>query len=258
MNIKTFAALIGIGALAATATALLTNTPETKSAIRTALQSAASDVSGGAAINEALREQLQNENVTRKQWNIEARRINDTNSRHTFWFAAKKLPPTVIGQRLLGDCEQGECSVKPDVAKARAAKWRYEIRGTVGDWKVGRVHAAPYFAAGLKAWANANADAIWLGGAKQAKAKCLAKATAAQCRSLLSHASDCWALFDAGGELERMCRHGITRMLPGTHPDLGAACDPTDGQDWRPINCVTRKPPQAALDEARVEVDLTE
>jgi hypothetical protein len=191
------------------------------------------------------------ESVVVKAWNDTLRDYNDNRKTYTFWFAAKTLPPKAAGQKLLGECGAGACSVQPLLSGARAAKWSYEIVGQLGDWKLGKVTAAPYFANGLKEWAANDVDAVFLGSPQRVKAACLAHFTALQCSTLLPNASDCWALFDAEGALDRTCMHGRYGSLPGTHEDLGQPCSPTDGQAWVPIDCVTSKGPRGAIEDAK-------
>lgn len=257
MNFKSIATGLGILTLAAGSiyvASKTTLTAEDKSKIVTALEATAAALPADkdTSLDETLTEQLQAEGVSLKQWNEQARLNNDNRSVHKFFFLARTLPPEYIGSKLLGRCVNQKCGLLPSYPKAKPATWSYDIVHEAGGWKMARVVASEYFARGLKAWADSDSDnAHWLGGPGQIKQRCLSRFGAVACRAAIASVSQCWALFDSEGALDRTCMHGRYGSLPGTHPDLGQPCDPTDGQAWVPIDCVTSKGAGGAIDDAK-------
>lgn len=114
-------------------------------------------------------------------------------------------PPTVIGDRVLGDCAGGRCVVvQPNGCTAELA-YRFTVSPAVSGWRLVEVRAHPYFAGGWQAMATAAGASnlrFWA-ARKDVAAACLAVLSAANCRTLLGGIAPCWRRADG-----THCRYG--------------------------------------------------
>lgn len=225
------------------------------SRLRQLLVAAAALVLGGLGLDQALHDAGQ---AAAPKWNCSewaqvAQRYSDLQQQETFYVAVPtgSAVPSVVGDRVLGDCAGGVCTIKP-ASCSDAATWTYKAGAPLGGKVIIRARAPLYVAEGLRRWVGGLTGGLWLGSFGQAVSTCLSLTTAANCRTMLGGVSDCWLLSDG-----RLCRYG---RLYGPGEGGASACPALDA-GARPMPCeVSRGAGSELADVARAfnATDLSE
>jgi hypothetical protein len=178
-------------------------------------------VAGVATIPLALKQSAQELQYTCAEWQRDIQRFNDVQERDTFYIAVQvgATIPNHSGDRLLGDCSGGTCTIAPPDQCDGSVTYTYDCGPAVNGWRVCSIFAPPYFAKGWKNEASTNAQFKWLGGFSTAVGKCLEVLTGQECMDAFDADRSCW-LLDTGG----CCRYGLRGCEPTASGLNGAAC----------------------------------
>ena len=209
-------------------------------------------IAGGIAVGLALNQagQSMTPPVTCAEWNASAATWQDAQQGERAILAVKSGAeiPKAVGDRLLGDCVGGICTVKPQACE-QAVTYSYQCGplvnlGEPGSWRLCEVRAPLYFLGAWKAVATATPGSFrFFGGFGEAQSSCLALTSGANCLALFDAGARCWLLNDG-----RTCDHGL---MYG--PGLGGSEPCAYARVKAPMPCVVDRGAGSELvDAARV------
>ena len=188
--------------------------------IKRVFAAAAALVVAGATVAVALHQAGQAEGMTCADWARAVPRLAAETSIYYIAAPSGATPPAAVGDKLIGNCAAGECTVVPQGCPF-PIKYTYELTGAITGTRVFRVQSHPYFAAGLKEWAEQTAGAKFLGGMPSMLAKCRESFTNAKCLQLAGLAHQCWLQPDG-----TLCRYGRTYRINGPGQPGDGFCTP--------------------------------
>jgi len=216
------------------------------SRIRTVLVAAAALVVGSAvALGIALTQGAQTvaPPMNCNEWATAVAKYADPQHRETVYLAVPigTAVPAAYGDRILGDCAAGVCTIKPSACDV-SAYWSYKTGAALGGKVIVRVVAPLYIAEGARQWVGSVVGGLWLGSFGQAVTTCLGITTRANCITMFAGVVDCW--LQGNGTL---CRYGL---LYGPGEGGKNACTPDAGA--LPMPCeVSRGAGSELVDVAR-------
>lgn len=215
--------------------------------LKALLIAAATLVGGGALLTVALQQSAENLSppMSCKEWAHQVFRWSDPDRAFVYFVAAQTgvNPPAAFGNRVLGDCSAGQCTVSRQDCSV-SYSYNYEIILNVDGWRLGRITAIPYIAGGHKAWADATPGAKWLGSFGEVVGNCLEIRSAAECDSFLAPTSDCWLLSNGN-----LCRYE-KEYGPGLGGTQACSAAPSGGDT--PIDCADRHGAGSAVSDSNL------
>lgn len=156
--------------------------------------------------------------------------------------------PSAYGATLLGDCQHGTCSIRGPASCPCGIDYAYEAGPLVDGYRAIEVRAPATVARGWRAWANESGEARWLGGFRDAVAKCLELTTAAKCLQLFDAGNRCWLL--STGDI---CRYGYLVRTQGPGDDPPLACP--YAQVVSPMPCTVDRGAGSEMVDATADLD---
>lgn len=201
------------------------------SRLKQVLSAAAALVLGSAlAIGVALNQAGQSEGMSPEEWCSLVERAKDPIRQHSFFIAIQPGNdiPEAYGDRLLGSCEGGTCTIAPNATPQCSYTYQYDCGPTVGGWKVCEVQDVhPYIAKGWMLAAEGFAYLRWYSSRSEVVTACLEHFTGPECLDLLQADSSCWLLNDG------------TKCIRGNQVATGIPCP--YAQVVAPYPCTTSK-----------------
>lgn len=175
------------------------------------LAAAAALVAGGTALNVALRQAGQAQNLTCDDWCDGISAFAQKDMEREFFFVlpiTAGLPPAAFNGRVIGNCAAGTCTVEPQGCNKCKYEYKYKQSGVFGvTHRAFSVRTIPYIAGGIKAWVESVTGGRWGGTYTQTMAQCLTLFTETVCVGGLGQVHSCWK---TGGTdaAPVLCRNG--------------------------------------------------
>lgn len=204
---------------------------------------AAAVVAGGLMLGVALRQEGTTRGWTCAEWATRIAPYQDPQKHETFFVATQTgvTPPQAFGDRVIGACSNGVCSVLPEGCAA-GVDWTYELSATYSGWRLWQVRAPAYIAGALRAWAEPTAGAEFLGPWSTAYQTCRSRFSATACNAVFEADKRCWLLADGS-----TCRYGLRGNMPNNSSSNNTACSPA--ADSKPMPCVVDRGAGSELDD---------
>ena len=162
--------------------------------LKALLSTAAALILTGLGVGVAINQAGVTHDVTTEQWCSKIQQVNDVQRKERFFIAIQQgaTIPKAAGDRVLGDCAAGVCTIAPEAAPDCAYTYTYDLGPLVNGWRIAEVWAHPYVAKGWLLAADAQADLRWYASLGQVVGECLEHFTASECKTLLDVDGRCW------------------------------------------------------------------
>lgn len=212
------------------------------------LSAAAALILTGVAVGVALDQS----GLDVERWCKAIDRVRDVQKKEHFSVAYQpgNPIPKAAGDRVLGDCSGGVCTIAPDSAPHCSYEYEYECDPVAASgWRRCKAYAHSYVGKGWELAADDVPWMRWLGPLPEGFARCQESGTFEQCLELFDADNKAWLLGDG-----RICRNG---GIDGRHTlagDIETPCPYAPNMREMPMT-VNRGAGSEMVDATRVWVD---